>query len=144
MKLVKVNIPSLYAPETHMSREEGNTKGDASFNIPLWFVSILKVSFPAILVGFGMYYRMGAMETAQTELHSTVTVLSAKLLEKSEKILMLEQKTENMKALDTLEKSATVKTLERIEGDIKMMQADVKDIRAKQATMMSVHGVKTN
>lgn len=124
-----------------MSREEGNTKGDASFNIPVWFVSILKVSIPALIVGFGMYFRLGTMETNQLELKNTVTVMQAKLSEKSDMIMMLQNKTENMKALDVLEKSATVKTLERIEGDIKMMQADVKDIRAKQATMMSVHGV---
>lgn len=120
-----------------MSREEGNTKGDASFNIPVWFVSILKVSVPAILVGFGMYFRMGTMEKEQHELKNTVNVVQAKLSEKSDMILMLQNKTENMKALDTLEKSATVKTLERIEGDIKLIQADVKDIRAKQTTMMS-------
>lgn len=124
-----------------MSREEGDTKGDASFNIPIWFVSILKVSVPALIVAFGMYFRMGAMETEQHELKNTVTGLTAKVLEKSEKLMQLENKTENMKALDTLEKSATVKTLERIEGDIKLMQADVKDIRAKQTTMMSVHSV---
>lgn len=137
MRIAKVTIPSLFHPETNMSREEGDVRGDATLNIPLWLVSLIKVSMPAIVVAVGMYFRVSSLEEANKKLTVEHALFDAKLTEKSDKILLLEQKTENMKALDALTQTNSSKALERIETELKAMQADVKEIRAKQLVMFN-------
>ena len=92
---------------------------------------------PARVVAVGAYYRLLAIESAHVETKAIVTVIEAKLNEKSDKLLLLEQKQETMKALDNMTQSNSVKALERIESELKLMQADVKDIRNTQAQMMT-------
>ncbi len=135
MRNTRIIVPSLFTPETKMSREAGDTRGDATFNVPTWFVSVLKVSMPALVIGVGMYFRIAAVEDTNRQLKVEHMALEVKMSDKSDKILMLEQKTENMKALDALTQTNSAKALERIEVELKSMQADVKDIRAKQLVM---------
>lgn len=72
----------------------------------------------------------------------TVTVIEAKLNDKSDKIILLEQKQETMRALDNVAQNASAKALERIENDLKVMQADVKEIRTKQIQILNTSTVR--
>lgn len=120
-----------------MSRTEGDTRGDATLNIPTWFVSVMKVSMPAIILAVAMYFRVASLEEANRQARVELMAVQTKLSDKSDKILLLEQKTEQMKALDAMTQTNAAKALERIEVELKSMQADVKEIRAKQLAMFN-------
>lgn len=122
-----------------MSREAGETRGDLSFSVPTWLITLGKVSFPAIVLGVGMYFRMEALEKSHDKVNVEVDILKLKLTDKSDKILLLEQKQETMKALDAVSQNNSMKALERIETELKLIQTDVKDIRAKQTQVMSTN-----
>lgn len=119
-----------------MSRHEGDTQGDVALSVPTWFMTILKVSMPAIIVGVSMYFRVASLEDTQVDQKRVITSLESKLNDKSDRILLLEQEQKSTQALNTVAHINAAKALERIENDLKVMQADVKEIRSKQAQLV--------
>jgi len=106
-----------------MSDEADN--GEKTVRIPTWFISLLKVSVPAILALAFMYFKVDAISKEFEEFKLEHKAVPLELIELRNKQNISELKVDNTN-------KDVSRSLDRIESDLKGLRVELKELSVKK------------
>lgn len=103
----------------------------AGFTVPNWFMAVIKWTAPALGVGVWMYIQLALMQKDIDSINTRLASLQATIDARSDGQSTLSQKVGNIEVKQASDGKSIADSLLRIEGNIKDIQADIKDINRR-------------